>query len=208
MKHVDTLPLFSQAVSLFDLDLDHDKILKRMKKLEYREAAVKRGKIMLEKTFAGNDYRILNSFPKLKKEVEQACYQHIQNILKMDVDFFIYSSWVTRTGSKGFTLAHSHPNTWFSGVYYPHTHSSFEIKLHNPYPPMWQPREKEDQLNIYNSNAWIFPALTGRLILFPSHVPHEILTNEASYDRYSIAFNVIPEGPIGWHDGCLNLKNK
>ena len=65
MKHVDTLPLFSQAVSLFDLDLDHDKILKRMKKLEYREAAVKRGKIMVEKTFAGNDYRILNSLGNL-----------------------------------------------------------------------------------------------------------------------------------------------
>ena len=208
MKHIHTLPLFSQVISLFDLDLNHDKILRDMKKLKYREAPLTRGRIMVKDTYATDDYRILNSFPVLKKEIGKACYEHIQNVLNLEVDFFIYSSWATRTGPKGFTLAHTHPNSWLSGVYYPHSHPSFEIKLAHPFSSLCQPRIKEGRLNIYNSNSWTFPSLKGRLIIFPALVAHEILPYEAPYDRYSIAFNLVPKGPLGSHAESLNLSYK
>ena len=44
--------------------------------------------------------------------------------------------------------------------------------------------------NHLNSGAMSYEPLTGRLILFPGHLPHGVENNELDEDRISISFNV------------------
>jgi len=48
------------------------------------------------------------------------------------------------------------------------------------------------------------------LIFFPSETYHRIVNNKSNKIRYSLAFNLIPVGPIGdkTNDGFVNIDTK
>ena len=52
------------------------------------------------------------------------------------------------------------------------------------------------------------PVWTGRLLIFPSNVPHQVITVHNSYERVSVAFNTFIRGQIGMKEEytLLNLK--
>ena len=64
------------------------------------------------------------------------------------------------------------------------------------------------EYNIYNSSEQKLIVENKTLILFPSEVHHQILENISEKDRYSLAFNVIPDGEYGPinSDSRVNIK--
>ena len=64
------------------------------------------------------------------------------------------------------------------------------------------------EFNIYNSIEQKIIVEDKTLILFPSEVHHQILENISKKDRYSLAFNVIPDGEYGPtnSDSRVNIK--
>lgn len=119
--------------------------------------------------------------------------EYAKSILGLEVEGMgITQSWLSikRTGQKH--TAHAHPNSVISGVFYfkdgdtpimfsNHDHDFFKI-TRNPDIAPW-------------NNYTIYPKGMG-VVLFPSHLEHEVIVNE-NEDRYSLSFNTMPLGPFG-----------
>ena len=99
--------------------------------------------------------------------------------------------WAVVTGKDGRQKAHLHPAGWLSGVYYvaaprpdgagryrgPLILGALDPQTHGVDPP-WETREIEP--------------VPGRLVLFPSYVPHATQPSGIEGARISIAFDVVP----------------
>jgi hypothetical protein len=102
--------------------------------------------------------------------------------------------WAVVTGKDGRQKAHLHPAGWLSGVYYvaaprpdgansyrgPLILGALDPKDHGVDPP-WGTREIEP--------------VPGRLVVFPSYVPHATKPSGVEGARISIAFDVVPASP-------------
>jgi tetratricopeptide (TPR) repeat protein len=102
--------------------------------------------------------------------------------------------WAVVTGKDGRQKAHLHPAGWLSGVYYvaaprPEDGNSYggplilgalDPQAHGVDPP-WETRAIEP--------------VPGRLVLFPSYVPHATQPSGLEGARISIAFDVVPANP-------------
>ncbi len=99
--------------------------------------------------------------------------------------------WAVVTGKDGRQKAHLHPAGWLSGVYYvaaprregadsycgPLILGALDPQAHGVDPP-WEIREIEP--------------VPGKLVLFPSYVPHATQPSGIEGARISIAFDVVP----------------
>jgi uncharacterized protein (TIGR02466 family) len=107
----------------------------------------------------------------------------------------ITQSWVNVSTAGEFHHMHNHPNSMVSGVLYIETGDEDIIQF-------YRTREttsflhESDGYNQYNSTSWYFPVKTGELILFPSHLFHDVPRVKSSR-RISLSFNTFPEGQFG-----------
>ena len=122
--------------------------------------------------------RGLSSFPSIKNTTEMRA-----------------SAWININGPGAYNSLHSHPNTDLSGVMWikapkdcgsisfvnPNDHSTYnEIYSYT--------QEFKDQFFIHH--AYWLPPIEGRMIIFPSHLKHEVKENKSNEDRISVSFNV------------------
>jgi tetratricopeptide (TPR) repeat protein len=103
--------------------------------------------------------------------------------------------WAVVCGRDGRQKAHLHPHGWLSGVYYvtaprppgadlyrgPLILGALDPLAHGVEPP-WGTREIEP--------------VPGRLVLFPSYVPHATQPSGVEGARISVAFDVVPAKPL------------
>ena len=138
------------------------------------------------------------AFTELVKEINNEFTMFQNEYMKYtNNNFEITTSWATITKPKQESNFHNHFNSMYSGIFYINTPKNsgnimfedFRDKRYN-----LEPNEHND----YNSHAYMFEPKPGMLILFPSEVHHKILKNNSNEDRYSIAFNMIPKGGIGY----------
>tara|TARA_R100001015_G_C4628388_1_gene188527 strand:- start:318 stop:926 length:609 start_codon:yes stop_codon:yes gene_type:complete len=182
-------PLFSDVVTTTILKCNTKDILKQVKKIKMRKE-----KTWKVKSFMSNDWNVLDSLPVLKGEIHKALHLYIKGLMKQDTRFKITGSWATKTEPKAHSNMHQHANSWLSAVYYPEGDKSFKIRFHSPKPQLWLDHCKE--YNIYNSTNYDLTVQENMLVIFPSILSHEILTNQSKKTRYSIALNVIPQGTL------------
>ena len=105
------------------------------------------------------------------------------------------SAWININGPGAYNILHSHPNSHLSGVMWikapkdcgvisfdnPNGHQTYtEINSYN--------QEFNDQFFIHHS-YWL-PPIEGRMIIFPSHLQHEVRENNSNEDRISVSFNI------------------
>lgn len=110
-------------------------------------------------------------------------------------NFKICNSWSTKTLPGGFSSKHYHSHSLFSGVFYPM--SGCRIKFFKPKTSDFWTLEPK-QYNEYNMVTCTSNEMKpGTLIIFSSHMPHQIMKNDKNHDRYSIAFNIVPTGQLG-----------
>jgi uncharacterized protein (TIGR02466 family) len=96
-----------------------------------------------------------------------------------------FSAWALIFGASGHQVLHHHPGAWVTGVYYVSA------------PPSAPPG---GALRIGGLPAWAkvdppwkvidVEPLPGRLVLFPSYVPHETIPTQCDGERISVAFDV------------------
>ena len=121
---------------------------------------------------------VLKSFPVIKNTTQM-----------------ITAAWININYPGAYNTIHSHPNTHLSGVMWikspkdcgvisfvnPNEHASdTEIISYT--------QEFKDKLFIHQS-YWL-PPVEGRMIIFPSHLLHEVKENKSNEDRISVSFNV------------------
>jgi uncharacterized protein (TIGR02466 family) len=173
-------------------------LISKFKKEKFKSAEYSDGGCSL----IGKDLNVLRKYKELNKEIIKAVNATIKDVLMLeDVNYRIFSSWLTKTDPGGSSDPHSHTNSWLSGVYYPKGNTSFSIKFYNDHITQFHTPPKK--FNIYNSGEWSIHPDDNYLILFFSQLRHKIMANNSNEDRYSLAFNILPKGKFGVGDSTV-----
>ncbi len=142
---------------------------------------------------------------QLKKFILDLAKDFAQNSLMYDYDEWIFSqTWVTWKEPGQMHVAHTHPNSVISGVFF---YGFGEEKT-----PAIQFHKEEITGNIHSIQlrekpdkrpspfAWktfSVPFTAGMLLLFPSHFRHSVPRNDTKYVRKSVSMNIVPKGMLG-----------
>jgi len=194
MKHLSTIPICSNALFTYRLDIKDNLVLK------FKEEKFK--PISDASSLVSKDLNILKKYRELNKEINKAVDATLQEILMLkNINYRIFSSWLTKVEPKGYGDSHRHSNSWLSGIYYPKGDPGFSVKffLDNKSQFFTDPIE----YNIFNSSHWTVPAEDNLLILFFSQLRHQIMPNQSTEVRFSLAFNLLPKGEFGKSDSRI-----
>ena len=115
-----------------------------------------------------------------------------------EVKPYITQSWLNWTDTGESHHQHYHGNSIVSGVFYISTEQddSIDFVRDETYPYVLIPKE----WTISNSLKCKVFAEEKVLLLFPSHLIHEVVVREGSKMRISLAFNTFVKGKIGNQD--------
>ena len=131
------------------------------------------------------------------------CLAEFHSSFQFDCDRFeICLSWANKCHPLNMHRAHTHPNSFISGIYYitdSKAHTCFEDPRHNinmlsvATPSNWAIR------------PWASESQKGSLILFPSWLSHfTTVLPENENVRHTISFNVFPRGLVNGKSNRLN----
>jgi len=190
MKHLQNIPICANTLFIYKLDIKEDLILKfTEEKFKSTEG----------QSLISEDLNILKKYKKLNKEINKTIDATLKEILMLkNINYRIFSSWLTKTKPKGFSHSHSHSNSWLSGIYYPKGDPGFSIRF--SYDNMTRFFTPATKYNIFNSREWIIVPEDNLLVLFFSQLRHKIMPNESKKDRFSLSFNLLPRGEFGRDD--------
>jgi uncharacterized protein (TIGR02466 family) len=191
MKYISTIPICSNALFRYKLDIPNDLTLK-FKKEKFK--SIEGGSSLISE-----DLNILKKYENLNKEINKAVDATLKEILMLkNINYRIFSSWLTKTRPSCLDNLHNHNNSWLSGVYYPKGDPGFGIRFdYDNTSTFYTP---PTEYNIFNSESWVVTAEDNLLILFFSQLRHKIMPNESTKDRFSLAFNILPRGKFGMGD--------
>ena len=120
----------------------------------------------------------LGEFPPIKKSVD-----------------LIVSAWVNINPPNSFNTKHCHPDSNLSGVLWIKSQKDcgnivFQSPFHfQTYKEVESYTEDFKNKNKY-FHTYFFNPIEGRMIVFPSHLEHQVKPNESKEDRISVSFNI------------------
>jgi uncharacterized protein (TIGR02466 family) len=205
----ETFGLFSTPVVSFEMNRDFteeelDSIL------SHSENA--RPGLMGNRTTVGRNVLDDPELSDIRKFVDESLEWYVDNIQKPKDKFEVYltQSFVNLISNGQGHHVHTHPNSYVSGVLYIQANQdndSITFLGEAAACPKFFSLPADD-FNVFNSNRWSMPVWTGRLLIFPSNIPHQVNLVNNSYERISIAFNTFIRGQIGMEEEytLLDLK--
>ena len=114
--------------------------------------------------------------------------------LKKTVNMFVVG-WININLPGDFNIKHSHPTSDLSGVFWIKTPNNCgNIQFHSPssFETFLEIESYTDDFrnsNNYHHAYWL-PAKEGRMLIFPSHLEHDVKENLSNEDRISVSFNI------------------
>jgi len=144
-------------------------------------------------------------FDSKLKNLKEFCEHHIKIYVKEvlnpkeELDFYITQSWLNVVEPGGNILNHHHSNSIISGTFYVATEEDDGIKFEDPnFKTKNLIRFEPKEFNIWNSTYWTLFSKNNELMLFPSWLEHQVISNEkATTNRISISFNTFVKGTFG-----------
>jgi len=142
-------------------------------------------------------------FSAIKNHVNSAMNDYFYNVLSIDksVKLKLTNSWIVIGYPHSVTPKHIHQNSIFSGVFYIKSErNAGDLILSTPLssttflPPSISPTINQN--NIFNTKLWAISPKNNDIIIFPSHVYHEVSENLSNQIRCCIAFNYYTVGAI------------
>ena len=120
----------------------------------------------------------LSGFPVIKESVN------------MKVD-----AWVNINKPGDYNTKHQHPNCNLSGVLWIKVpQNSGEIIFQSPveFQTYTEVESYTEEFKKHNNyfHSYYFTPTEGRILVFPSHLQHEVLENKSNEDRISVSFNI------------------
>lgn len=120
---------------------------------------------------------------------------HVENSLIYSCDLKLDSMWININQKGDYNKGHVHPGATLSGVFWVKTSDNCgNLVLHsnNTYCEHQLlnsiSKELSKEYNYYSN--FTFTPKEGSIILFPSHILHDVEVNKSESDRISIAFNL------------------
>ena len=205
MSMFNVVPLFSVPLAVTNIGPLDPMTLAWLKNLDYPVGEVGRDE-RDDSLSADSKGMYLLEKPQMKSlrmRIDKAVSEFLEQ-LGVDTVLTITTSWVNKTSPGDWVANHGHECAMISGVYYPNISPedppiifnksySYTNLFHNTVKPM-VPMNKHNQ---YNMESYTIQPNVGDLLMFPSHLEHEVPPNMTKNDRYSIAFNLFSTGTVG-----------
>ena len=160
-----------------------------------------------QRSYQSFNLTILSKYPRISKLLLKK-FDKVKQTLKLNHEFVITTSWFTKIENGGYSLPHSHKNSFYSGVYYfdDYSDESGGLELLNPLSVNVDFLLNPEEWNSYNYGGWIIEPKRNLLVFFPSHIRHTVKVHKDSTPRYSLAFNIVPTGMYGVGDSVMNTS--
>jgi hypothetical protein len=133
---------------------------------------------------------------------------YIDNIIKPQNIIYPYitQSWFNYTKPGEFHHRHAHPNSYLSGVlYFNADGSSDKINFHREWSGFCLDVPTKEGSD-YNTGSMWLSAKTGKLLIFPSRLTHDVSVTESKETRISLSFNTFLKGDIGDENSLTGLR--
>jgi uncharacterized protein (TIGR02466 family) len=154
----------------------------------------------------------IQTLPEMKELVDVVMWEsgNILDAYKIKRDsHYITNMWANIANPNRRHHMHIHPNCLLSGLVYIRTPKNCGSTM------FASPRQLSKNLeptylgkNELNSDVFIMPAEKGRMLIWPSHVPHAVEQGAAdeAEERIVVAFNIMIRGRIEAHTAYLDLS--
>jgi uncharacterized protein (TIGR02466 family) len=154
----------------------------------------------------------IQTLPEMKELVDVVMWEtgNILDAYKIKRDsHYITNMWANIANPNRRHHMHIHPNCLLSGLVYIRTPKNCGSTM------FASPRQLSKNLeptylgkNELNSEVFIMPAEKGRMLIWPSHVPHAVEQGAAdeAEERIVVAFNIMIRGRIEAHTAYLDLR--
>lgn len=201
MNPCEVYPLFSSNLVTIQIEDKLDSNLSDIKKYKFFNSKEEGS----NNSQASYNMNVLENFPILKNIILDEFSKYTEKVLRLNCEFFISKSWITKVEKNCFSQNHLHKNSFYSGIFYfdDYTEKSAMLEIYNPLLPYTDfliLPDNEEKYNIFNSNIWKYPPSKNKLIFFPSYLNHRISEHSERNPRYSLAFNIVPKGQYGMGD--------
>tara|TARA_R100001129_G_scaffold141943_1_gene103148 strand:- start:1093 stop:1773 length:681 start_codon:yes stop_codon:yes gene_type:complete len=128
-----------------------------------------------------------------------------ESVLRYDYEDYTFSqTWVTFKEPGQSHIAHSHPNSLISAVFFYGygTDETPAITFHKMSGmhsmPNLQAKVKSDRTDAeFSWDTFNISFQPGLLIIFPSHFYHSVPKNTTDFTRKSLSMNIVPKGKLG-----------
>ena len=149
---------------------------------------------------------VLKLFPDIKNLIEDIFLELTHDYMggEKKCKFSVSNSWILVVAPNDEIQKHKHPNSFWSGVIYfsdnltpivfykPKEETSFLLKTDNP--------------TSFNIGIVHHQPQKNEVIFFPSHLYHTVDTNTFDENRYSLSFNIMPNGIFGDNTASFHTK--
>lgn len=152
-------------------------------------------------------------FADLKDNVEEHCKLYVKNLLSITdrTSFYLQNSWINIHEPHDFAQSHIHTNSLISGCLYlkiPKDSGLIRFYKNQGHVNLFPTSISFDynEVNCITSDFWSLEPKEGMILLFPSHLLHEVDRNTSEENRYSLAFNLYARGTFGYDECYLELN--
>ena len=151
----------------------------------------------------------------LKKKISEEISYYLYDYLKVvkDVDFYITTSWAVKHYKNDSAQQHHHSNSIFSGVLYINVDEISgiikflrESRTYNLWPISISPDTQDGETNRVTCVEYGIRPKNNDILIFPSHLSHEVSPNISNIERCVVAFNIFLKGVFGEGENLLTLK--
>jgi len=153
--------------------------------------------------------RVLEKYPHIRDILIRKFKQYSKNILHINNDYRITTSWITNVDKGGSAVLHNHKNSFYSGIYYfqdDYPENSAEIEFTSPIVQLSDFLIEPEECDITNGNSYTLSPKSNLLLLFPSYLKHRVLIHTIDKQRRSLAFNIVPTGLYGKGDSTYDTN--
>ncbi len=198
----NVFPLFPSIIFQSTVNEDHEDTFNQLKQLNFFENTHSKN------CFYSSKFDVLNEHIDLKNSIIDKFNVFKTKVLcYYDTNFQITTSWVTKVLENTSSHFHNHKNCFYSGVLYfdgIDNSAPIEFSDENLKPQSFLVEAKSE--NLYNNNYWRYFPKKNDIIFFPSYLNHRVGLHNSNIPRYSLAFNIIPVGPVGYADSFININ--
>lgn len=149
------------------------------------------------KTSRKKDLQLLPEFGKITEKLNKIAEHLVADMHLECTRLTVSSMWATKISEGEHRQVHINPNAWASGILYltySKVNTEFISKNHWP---------TDNTLLIYrdiydNYKSYQINPQPGKICVFPSTLMHGVGQSDEPFDRYSLSFNFLPSGEIGY----------
>ena len=115
-------------------------------------------------------------------------------VIQKSVNFNV-NAWVNINKPGDYNTKHHHPDCHLSGVLWvkaPEECGRIEFESPVEFQTYTEVESYVEEFKNYNNyfHTFYFTPTEGRILVFPSHLQHEVLENKSNEDRISVSFNI------------------